>query len=642
MIIVEKIVQDYENNQSILFCKNTPEIFITKIPSYPINTKLTKGIDGLFHPLEEDEKIQKKDAFFSEVHLFFSLQIIDDLLNDKENVYEKWINNPYALVDKKYMISVDDICRINNPSTFKAKLDEIIYITRYIIHSMEDKTGSVCFQLDKIYRSVNNFLKRYNKGITVKEFIACINYAQSVFYLEKTNGGVKRDAPIGLFTSYSNEIGIYNYVKEKAHLQTPFIDYDYEYDEYLSEEQNEAARDLVLQNGCISILSGGPGTGKTTIIKKIVNTMRKSYPEEKIALLSPTGKAVKRIAEVINRTDVHISTIHKFLSYQADGEIKLTKKKRKELLDFHFVIIDEVSMLGSALFYNLLKHLDMNSAKVILVGDIYQLSSVDPGALLRDLRHLGVYTKMLNNNFRSDGQIVSNSILIKNGETDLVYDESFELVDNGIEQAIEEMLEKENDIEKAKEEPDIFFSPFRDERFKYSTTNINNQIHEKKYYYHLKASPKKQKFMLQERVIVTKTCYEAKLINSDGKVEKLSYINGDTGRVINVEPKDGSWIYDVELNGCTCKIPEEHLDYGYALTIHKSQGSEYQTVHIIIPEFKSFITRNMLYTAVTRAKKKVIIHSTKEIIAQIINNNIEYDIDTFLYRCEPLIEKRNI
>lgn len=613
--IVEKIVQNYKKNQSILFCQNTNQLFMTKLPSYPIDTKLVMGEDGFFH-VEEGNVLQRFDAFFSEAYTM-DLKKLDDLFHIAytcgKNIYGIWKKNPYDLLkfkkqDESEIVNIIDICKCYTPSTFYAWREEVKQVTLHSIEYLKLQTGSVYFSFDQVFERVNKILDKKDKGITKEELSAVINYYENDFYLDRkviTEGSI-----LALQEDYKKESQIYYKIKSHISQKTPFPDYRATDKEELNEEQNKAVKEILKRNGSFSILTGGPGTGKTTILYHMIKNLKEFYPDDHIAMLAPTGKAAKRLKESMQGLDVYTATVHKFIGYTRSEKTFITPEVKKRIQSTKLIVIDEASMLGSILFADLLEYVDLNHTKFVLVGDIDQLPSVDAGALLRDLIRMGVPVYKLEENHRSaDAQtIIVNSKRINKADTELIFNEQFSLSADNFFDHLLSLAEEENSI---------ILSPYKKETHKSSIYNLNKIIHDANPYqsYSLKFYP-------GERVIVTNTKYRG---------GHPVYINSETGVVKSFHRmEDNTYYYTID-NGEECvDVPEADLDYGYALTIHKSQGSEYDTVYLVIPEFSEFITKKMLYTAITRAKKSVVIYSTKEIIDKIIQNDVDDGRNTFL------------
>lgn len=616
--IVEQIIPDYEKNMAYLFCQNTHQIFYTKIPNYPSNTVLRLSEDQMFHVAEEQETVEKIiDLFYTENPLI-SLNKMNELYqiiqNTKQNIYQSWLKHPYSLYklkrkDDTDILSIKDICHNFIPYTFDLFVEEIEFLTYWIIKKNKTKTGSSYFPLKDIYNQLLTFYSSCDKNVTFIEFVTIIAAEKDFFYLN--TDVIRNDTIIALKQDFLNESTIYYSLQPRLHQSTPFPNYQSHPTDYLNEQQQNAVDHIILQDGLASILTGGPGTGKTTSLKEIVLNLQTAYPNEKIALLAPTGRAVKRLKEVMGDLDVITKTIHKFLGYRMGENTYVLPSVKAEIQSVHCIIIDEFSMVGSSLFSFLLNSIDLDHTKIILTGDIHQLPSIDSGALLRDLIHMGVPVYELNINHRSaEAQtIIQNSKKINEQQMDFILDDSFQIIEHDFFDDINSILQ-ENDA--------VVLSPYRTEKITTSTVCLNQYAHKQLFHDHFQT-----KFHIMEQVIVTHTKYDKKGLPY--------YINGELGTIRSILLQtDQTYHYIVDIEGDYIEIPEGDLDYSYALTIHKAQGSEFDTVYIVIPEYSDFITKGMFYTAVTRAKKKVYIYSSLEVIQKIIHNNIDMERHTLL------------
>ena len=622
-MIIDNIIQDYKSDISIVFFKDSPQIVITKIPEcYINNPEIELGPDNIYHPILHDkskESIRDIDFFFSEISSKLSLSKIDKLIkiNDTNTrialykILQKDIFELKNIVDEndEPVLSFLDILKLSNPTTFAEKQHQTVCLLLHIFNMLKDHTGSTCFKFKKIYDTLVSFIKDLSLYYTKEEISAYLSFYNNIFYSFKDI--ITDDTYLALQTDYKQENRIYELLKQYEDRNSPFFLYQSSYYEDFSEEQNNACQHLIPSKGLISILNGGPGTGKTTILQKIVSNMKESYPQEKIALLAPTGKAAKRISEVMNFEDIYIGTIHKFLGYRIDGSFVDTAERNERLENTHLIIIDESSMLNISLLYTLLENINKQKTKILLVGDIDQLPSIEPGYVLRDLQTLNTPVYTLTKNYRSVGPIIENAIKMREGKTDLIYDsEHFILSENDIYDSLSEIIEDTSFST-------MILSPYK-RKIQLSTDVINKTAHEMHSSY-----AGFTKFTLGDKVLITKTKYVHNV---------AQYVNGDIGIVQSIfQNKDSSYQYYILLqDDSTVTVPETDLDYAYALTIHKSQGSECPVVHLIIPFYSEFITKKMFYTAVTRAKEKIIIHSTKEIIQKILLNDKDYERNTIL------------
>lgn len=364
----------------------------------------------------------------------------------------------------------------------------------------------------------------------------------------------------------------------------------------LAKEQREAVISS-LSNG-FTVITGGPGTGKTTISKAIVD-IRKLYGKKKtLCLMAPTGKASKRMTEA---TDEPSTTIHSRL--QIFNSEDLPNLAEEDLLDAETIIIDEVSMLdmwvGRILFSSI-----KEGCQVIIVGDIDQLPSVGAGAVLRDTISSGVINVVrLTHIFRqaADNPIVANAYKIRDGITDLKFDrEKFILLEAfTFEQSAKYMVNLyAKKVQELGKDNVICLSPHHHADTLTSTDNLNRYSQAK---INPATSPEKElkyaniTFRVGDLVMQTQNSAEG-------------IANGDIGCVLSIK-KDGvdsSMTIQFSDSKVTYEGEElNHLELAYAVTIHKSQGSEYPCVILnLLAEHKVMLKRNLLYTAVTRAKQE--------------------------------------
>lgn len=358
---------------------------------------------------------------------------------------------------------------------------------------------------------------------------------------------------------------------------------DYADDDSLIEEQNEAVK-TVLSRG-LSILTGGPGTGKTTVIRSLLRYYREKHPDADIKLLAPTGKAARRLAESITGFG-RTSTIHSLVFSMKQRGVS----ENSENIDL--MIIDEASMIETDIFYDLLRYIGIK--QLILVGDVDQLPSVGCGNILSDMVDMGFPVARLTINHRSSGNIISNAQKVKDRDTDLTFGNGFDIIE-ARDKDIEDIA-----ISLRHDERTMILSPYRN-----MAQSVNMKIHESIF--------ADREYRLGDRVMFLK--------NRRSK----GYMNGDMGEIVGFD--DHAMVVKLDdLYGSTVIITDRYIDditYGYSMTVHKSQGSEYENVVIMIPEGTGYLfSRKLLYTAITRAKRSVtIIGSKKELINIITSSN---------------------
>ena len=322
--------------------------------------------------------------------------------------------------------------------------------------------------------------------------------------------------------------------------------------------------------------------------------------------MAPTGKAANRIQEIFINSDIEISTIHLYVGWeQPKGKMK---KIKDNIANTDVVIIDESSMVGVDVLSMFFELVDTSSTKVIFIGDEHQLPAIGTGDTINDLKKMNVYEEHLDVNYRSSSAIIYNSININKGDFTFKTDNSFEFID--INKCFaKELLTKEMS---GTDKKTILLSPYRKQEIEGNIVELNNAIHTERF-----GTVRKDfvnGYCLGDRVILTKTNY------------KNHYYNGDTGILTGYKSRakkiNGEYVdaYIVTLfNGKSVFVTDDNdIELAYAITIHKSQGSEYDTVNIYIPQHSPFITREMLYTAITRAKYKVKLWTTTDIYKKIV------------------------
>lgn len=386
----------------------------------------------------------------------------------------------------------------------------------------------------------------------------------------------------------------------------------------LSDAQSEAVKMCFKNN--LSVITGGPGTGKTTVLKIIIDVYKMIYGTDDILLAAPTGKAAKRMAESTGMPGAR--TIHSALGLTTDdGE-------EKNEIEERLVIIDEVSMVDLSIAYKLFKSVGIHS-KIVLVGDAEQLPSVGAGNVFFDILNSEcVEATKLDTVFRQSGtsRIALNAEEIRNNGSKLLYGSDFNFINAATDTEALEILKHcyVQEVDSIGIDNVQVLAPFRT-RGDTSVKNINEVIREM-------INPfvgdqnelfcDGNKLRLNDRVIQLKNVNG--INNGDVGFIKSVYLDEDELKHAIIEFSDGE----------RADYPERELDIidlAYATTIHKSQGSEYSTV--IIPIMMShyiMLKRNLIYTAITRAKKKVILIGEKRALMAGIHKNDSAKRNTLL------------
>ena len=385
----------------------------------------------------------------------------------------------------------------------------------------------------------------------------------------------------------------------------------------LSQRQAEGVEMAFRHN--LSIITGGPGTGKSTILRAVVEAYRLLYPGQKIALAAPTGKASRRMAETTGVEDAQ--TLHSLLHLRGeDGG-----GKKKQPLEVGLLIIDETSMVDMWLAHQLFSRLSPGT-KVLLVGDADQLESVGAGNVFHELIESGIVpVTVLDQIFRQaqDSRIAYNAKFINEGSSELYYGQDFMFIPAATQEEISETICRVYKEEAARvgiQQLQIL-SPFRSDG-EASSQNMNRVIREEM---NPEAEGKPEMiyggkaFRLRDRVIQTKNNYNMVIYNRQGDQIGKGVFNGDVGMVREIRPDT----VIINFDGRYAKYPLdslEELELSYAMTIHKAMGSEYDTVIVpMVAAHRILLTRNLLYTAITRAKGRVILVGQKKALFMAIS-----------------------
>lgn len=397
----------------------------------------------------------------------------------------------------------------------------------------------------------------------------------------------------------------------------------------LAPKQNEAVLSSVL-NGCI-VITGGPGTGKTTTINMIIKLMQEL--KLKISLTAPTGKAAKRMSEV---TGLDAKTIHRLLGV-VRNENEMTpvfSKNEENPLSSDVIIVDEMSMLDINLMNSLLRAIKPG-AKLIMVGDSDQLPSVGPGNVLKDIiDSFMVPVIKLDHIFRQakESLIVVNAHRINKGKSPLFDSDNPDffflkrndpiLINATIADLYKNRLPSTYNIDPINSIQVL--SPSR--KGNLGVINLNNIIQKEinpPDYTKSEHTHGKTIFRTGDKVMQIKNNYDLEWIRSNGE-EGMGIFNGDIGIIkrITAVDKEMEIIFDEDKTVIYSFSYLDELELAYAITVHKSQGNEFP--YVIIPVFTfppMLMFRNLLYTAITRAKQMVILVGNDYSVMNMINNN---------------------
>ncbi|ELC8456769.1 ATP-dependent RecD-like DNA helicase [Clostridium perfringens] len=543
-------------------------------------------------------------------------------------------NNPYILCDEISGIGFktsDKIARslgieIDSPFRIQSGI-------RYVINEF-CANGHTFMPKNELIKEASNVLTV--SGDIIEENIKNAALDRKI-KLEKVNDKE------GVFTipNYYCELGITNRILTLAISNFQDISVDVDHLILQFEKKNnitfaESQKDAIIsafQNG-IEIITGGPGTGKTTIIKCIIEIFETCGL--KVLLGAPTGRAAKRMSE---STGKEATTIHRMLDmgvFEKEESVFVTNAEEHSL-EADVVIIDEASMIDITLMNALLKSIKVGT-RLIIVGDVDQLPSVGAGNVLNDFIESG-FTKVvrLKEIFRQgkESMIVVNAHKINKGEMPKLNEKGtdFFFIRNDIQEGIlntiidliNTRLPKFNSNWDKLKSIQVLV-PMK--KGVLGVTNLNEKIQN---VLNPKAPYKKEKefrsmvFREGDKVMQIKNNYSLKWtrIAGKGEHEGLGVFNGDMGFIesIDLEGKKLSIIFDDERRVIYDFMYLDELDLAYAITIHKSQGSEFPVV--IIPAYMGaplLMNRNLLYTGITRAKEMVVVVGIPKALKYMVDN----------------------
>ena len=506
----------------------------------------------------------------------------------------------------------------------------------YVMKQLAFKDGDVYSEYSEIFKEVNTYLKIEIDSDLFDEYL---------FELEQIKKLIKYEEHYYLYELYMAE----EYVGEKVVLLSSKDTSNYKnllnlldhMESFSKIKYNDKQREAIIKalENHILIITGGPGTGKTTIIKAIIELYSEiskiSYEKlpTKVALLAPTGRASKRMSEA---TGIPAMTIHRFLKWNKETNKFAVDEYNQD--DHHLIIVDEVSMIDINLLSSLFKGLTSN-IKVVLVGDSNQLPSVGPGQVLKDLIDSGVIdTVELKELYRQDENSYINKLAIEIKDEEL--SDSFDVkksdftflectsvsIRNNLNSLAIQLINKGYDYKRVQ----IMAPMYSGEN---GIDNLNREL---------------QQIFNKEDVNKTELSYGDVIYRENDKVLQLvnmpdeNVFNGDIGIIKFIDKKTDEIQIDFDSNIVKYKRKDfNKFKHGFVISIHKSQGSEFELVVIpICNGYRRMLYKKLIYTGITRAKKKLIIIGEKHAFLTGVRNNMEYirktslneKISNFLYK----------
>lgn len=527
-------------------------------------------------------------------------------------------DNPYLLLYADAEISLCEKMAVkrNIPAYDKRRVKAIV---EYIIEG-ERNNGNTRVQFETLCRKIKRTEEYAGSPYRTEAlFIADEILTESYVYEESDN-----NIYIYRREDYDNEKSIVNNISRITASKTVLGDNtDIETIETLCgvkyfDKQKEAF--AVLKDSGIKIITGGPGTGKTTLLNGLLTKFEMDNKGKQIMLCAPTGCAARNMTQSTGREAL---TVHKMLGLRP-FEAKSNEKKNLKL-DVDCLVIDEFSMVDTEMFSMLLSAVK-NGVLILILGDVDQLASIGPGNVLKDLIDSGIIeTYRLNHIFRqsNDNPIIANSRNVSKGNYNLCTGKNFVIKSFDNEEAMAKYAVSIGEkCYKQKLEGVKFFTPSRNKKFKTGTINMNKALQDAAGRHGNSISFGFYTFYVGDNVIFNRNNYDN------------GYYNGQEGVITDIQEHNNTQYITIKTDECTVHMSGteiEDIELGYIMTAHKSQGSECKNAVILVPLHPaSLLKRQLLYVEITRAKESVIILSEKDALKQAISSKYENERNTGL------------
>lgn len=600
-----KKIVDTLGHDCIEKIQKDPAVLLS-IPDFPL--KKVKIIEeGILEEKEDDISY-----FFSKFGIGVqTAKKIENIYGN--NTIEVIKQNPYQLleeVDGVGFKTADKLARdlsvsLDDPRRIKA-------IIVQLVQQWCNSTGDTYIEIEKLYKKIQKefhdldveaYLQEIlDEGILIKEDKNIYYHKQ--FEAEKYISSFLFDFPyVEQPFSYIETLGddIEN-IEDELHIEYEKI-------------QKQAFHNFFLHP--FSIITGGPGTGKTTIVQGLISLYKKYYPLDTIALCAPTGRASKRLSEICQ--NVKVSTIHSLLHWDLESNTFL--KNEKELLDCDLLVIDEFSMVDQQLFQALLKSAKLVK-KILLIGDENQLASVGCGSVLKDLITFSLFPltrleKIFRQKEGSDvitlaHEINEENVTVLEQGNDIAFFscENYEVKDILI-PIVSNALEKGYSIKDIQVLAPMYGGVAGIDALNNTLQKVLNP--QDGYKDEIKVGYRV--FRVGDKILQLKNQPDENVYNGDiGEIIAIEYADENAlSKNVILADFDGNF---VEYSGEQIS----NITHAYCISIHKAQGSEYPIVIMpVVKDYAFMLSKRLLYTGVTRAKKSLVLLGSKEVFLKYIH-----------------------
>lgn len=595
-----QLVIDYLGPNCLEDLKQNPSLIHEVIG---LNDKKKQAIlDGLN---QENPILEKNINFFSGLGLSYrQILKVDRIYGDK--AIDSLNRNPYSIVYEVSGIGFDTAKKLATAMKFE---DEHNYHNEALIVSL---TLKICVQNGDCYIDKEMLMRQYCHFANEDTFYDALDQALLNSYL------IQEEDRIYHHTQYEAEFGIVSFLKQFPFDELEVIDIELIDAQVIQLESQHQIQYDVLQKEAIrtfmlsafTILTGGPGTGKTTVVKALIETFKTFYPNYQLAVIAPTGRASKRLKELCN---CEALTIHSLLVF--DLESGTFGKDADNPILFDALIIDEASMIDNWLFYKLLIA-SKQVKKICIIGDEDQLPSVGPGQLLKDLIESERFNCIRLNTIhrqKEGSDIIDLSRLIKSGDSSLASDyqeiKFYPSNSNNVHHYIADVVKMALEKGYLLQDIQVLSCMYRGSA---GIDNLNHSLQEK--FNPMDPLKKEIKvgfitFREEDKILQLKNQADDDVFNGDiGILKEI---------VLAQEAHDNRWHLLVDFDGIIVEYTSDNIQnitLAYCVSVHKSQGSEYPIVILSLSKDQSrMFQRKLLYTAVTRAKKSLVLVGDYEV-----------------------------